>query len=123
MQVLAHHRLVRQLSRRRLTPEALIPVAHDIQQGKTDSLGKRLYKTRMRKPGHGKRGGYRTIAYYRAAQRLVFLYMYDKAEKTDLTNEEREALGLLAGQFDRNSEADWAALVGRGYYVQVPTRT
>ena len=51
-------------------------------------LGKNLYKVRVKREGHGKSSGYRTIVVYREKKRAIFLYGFAKNEKDNMTSKE-----------------------------------
>ena len=64
---------------------ALRRAVRDAEAGLIDAdLGGGLIKQRVARAGQGKRGGYRTIIAYRAADRAVFLFGFAKSEKDDL---------------------------------------
>jgi hypothetical protein len=55
------------------------------------SLGKGFYKIRMaiQSKGKGKRGGARVITYFKVVDKVVYLVsIYDKSEKSDISQEE-----------------------------------
>ncbi len=55
-----------------------------------------LLKKRIGNDGRGKRGGLRTIVAHRQADRLVFLYVFGKNERDNITDRERLALSESA---------------------------
>lgn len=64
-------------------------------------LGHRIYKKRIGSRFGGKRGGFRSILYYRLGEVIVFIYLYAKNEQEDVTDRERRAFVELALAFDR----------------------
>lgn len=55
-----------------------------------------LRKLRWKQPGRGKRGGLRILYYWAPEEQRVYLvYVYAKAEKGDLTQEQIKQLGRL----------------------------
>jgi len=65
------------------------------------SIGKGCYKVRMAigSKGKGKSGGARVITYVRVINNVVVLLtMYDKSEKENITEKERDHLIALADQ-------------------------
>lgn len=78
------------------------PVRGDLLQG----LGG-IRKARCSNParGKGKRGGYRFLyLYLESRHHIHLLYLLDKGEQEDLTNEERKALCVLVGQVRASRE-------------------
>jgi hypothetical protein len=72
------------------------PIRGDLVQG----LGG-IRKARCSNPvrGKGKRGGYRFLyLYLESRHHIHLLYLLDKDEQEDLTNEERKALRVLVSQ-------------------------
>ena len=72
------------------------PVRGDLVQG----LGG-IRKARVANPlrGKGKRGGYRYLfLYLKNRSHIHLLYLLDKDEQEDLSNDERKALRVLVGQ-------------------------
>src|SRR5436190_20900606 len=68
---------------------ALVEAVDRADAGLIDAdLGGGLIKQRVARPGQGKRGGYRTIIAYRAAQRSVFLYGFGKSERENIDDDE-----------------------------------
>ncbi|MGC2776983.1 MAG: type II toxin-antitoxin system RelE/ParE family toxin [Bradyrhizobium sp.] len=47
-------------------------------------LGHGLIKQRVARPGEGRRGGFRTVVAYRAAERAVFLFGFAKSDQANL---------------------------------------
>lgn len=63
-------------------------------------------KWRFRKAGHGKSGGYRVVSYYAAVDVPVFLLdIYDKSEKVNLSQSERNELKRFLATVAENYRA------------------
>jgi len=80
----------------------LIKAAKEITEGKSDAdLGGGLFKKRLARPGEEKRGEYRTIVGYRRpiSERIIFLYVFGKSEKANISEREEAALSLVAEAF------------------------
>src|SRR5579872_5676354 len=83
-----------------LLDQALRVAATEIEAGLIDArLGGFLLKKRIGKGGRGKSGGFRTIAAYRHQDRLVFLYLFAKNERDNITEKERVALSEIGDQY------------------------
>jgi hypothetical protein len=69
-------------------------------------LGAHLIKQRIARAGAGQSGGYRAILFYRKADRAVFLHVFEKSNKANLTKSELAAYRDFAtalAQLDGNS--------------------
>jgi hypothetical protein len=76
----------------------------EILNGLSHPLGHKLHKKRIGGLGKGKRGGYRTIAYYRIKEFLIFVYLYAKNEKENITRDELKGFILLSREYDNLTE-------------------
>ena len=80
--------------------ELLDDLSHDPTTG--TAIGKGCYKVRLSigSKGKGKSGGARVITYVRVVNKLVVLLtIYDKSEKENITEKERDHLIKLAEEF------------------------
>jgi hypothetical protein len=103
-----------------LSDLALCRAAAEIESGLIDArLGGPLLKKRIAKGSRGKSGGFRTIAAYRQRDRLVFLYVFEKKERDNITEQEREALMGLGNEYLRLSTSGLDALIGNGALIEV----
>lgn len=72
----------------------------EIIQGNCISLGHRLFKKRIASRYHGKRGAYRSILYYRRGDLMVFMYLFAKNDREDITPKEMNELVQIAHLYD-----------------------
>lgn len=77
----------------------------EIISGLGQPLGHKLHKKRMGGAGTGKRGGYRTICYYRIQELIIFIYLYSKSKKETINIREMNQLILLSREYDNLNEA------------------
>jgi len=86
-----------------LTDEMLLEIANDFLQLPNDqknqySLGAGLYKLRIAsKTGRGKSGGSRSILAFKDGDRLIWLYIFDKNDKGNISSTELADLKKLSG--------------------------
>lgn len=59
-------------------------------------IGDGLIKQRVRRPGQGRRGSFRTVIVWRARELSFFVFGFAKKDKADLTSREYEAYRKLA---------------------------
>jgi hypothetical protein len=102
-----------------LTDDALWTAATELEQGLADALGGYVYKKRIGLPGRGKRGGVRTLFAFRQSERAFFMYGYPKNERANISNDELEALRLLAKELLGYNEQGLAKAVKTGELTKV----
>lgn len=99
---------------------ALLAAAAAIEAGLVDArLGGCLVKQRVARPGSGKSGGFRLIVAYRARDRLVFLHVFAKSEKGNISGKELRALQELGALYMGYSGDRITELVRAGTLVEI----
>ena len=69
----------------KLTNQNLLGAISHLECGlSTANLGHNLFKVRVRRENSGKSSGFRTIILYKAGDRAVFLYGFEKNEKDNI---------------------------------------
>lgn len=87
----------RWLRKSKIPDQILYDAIEEMTRGLIDAdLGKGVLKKRIPLPGHGKRGGTRTLLATNKKDRWIFLYGFQKSEKENVTDEELEALQTLS---------------------------
>ena len=82
-----------------LTDGALCAAVMEMAQGLIDAdLGGGVVKKRIGLAGRGKRGGARTLIATNKGNRWFFVYGFEKNDRTNITNDELEALKEIAEQ-------------------------
>ncbi len=84
-----------------------------------DRLGAHIYKKRMSLTGRGKRGGARTIVFFKQEEVALFLYGYSKNDKDNLTPKEEEQLRIIAKEFMKLSEVERLRLKAQGKLIEI----
>ena len=99
-----------------LTDQTLCLAVAEIESGLIDArLGGTLLKKRIAKGSRGKSGGFRTIVAYRRNDRLVFLYVFGKNERDNITEQERSALAELDDEYMHFDAEQLDRLAPRGH--------
>ena len=76
---------------------ALLAAVAEMVQGLIDAdLGGHVFKKRVALPGHGKRGGARTIVATKMANRWFFLFGFSKNERANIDKDELKILQEVA---------------------------
>ncbi|KDB46935.1 type II toxin-antitoxin system RelE/ParE family toxin [Glaesserella parasuis] len=75
----------------RISDDTLRNAINDIENGLIDAdLGSGVIKQRLPKQGRGKSKGYRSIIVYKFAEFSLFVYGFDKNDRTNITADEEE---------------------------------
>jgi len=72
----------------------------EIVHGNCIPLGHKLYKKRIASQHKGKRGSYRSILYYRSGDLMVFMYLFAKNDRENITPKEMNELVQIARLYD-----------------------
>ncbi|HBA73612.1 MAG: hypothetical protein A2X82_00550 [Geobacteraceae bacterium GWC2_55_20] len=106
-------------------PDSLLCQAvTEIRHGLIDAdLGGGIIKKRVALPGHGKRGSARTLLATNRNDRWVFVYGFEKNERSNISANELEALKQLADDLLVLTEAQIFAAVNKGSLLEVPYET
>ena len=115
MRVLKNRGFARAARKEGLTDETLCVAVAEIESGLIDArLGGALLKKRIAKGSRGKSGGFSTIVAHRRHDRLVFLYVFGKNERDNITEQERSAFAELGDEYMRLDAEQLDALVAKG---------
>jgi hypothetical protein len=76
----------------------------EIVQGNCIPLGHKLFKKRIASLHKGKRGSYRSILYYRNGDLMVFMYLFAKNDRENITPKEMNELVQIARLYDSMHE-------------------
>lgn len=80
-----------------LTPLSLCAAVREMTAGLYDAdLGGGILKKRIARAGQGKRGGFRTLVATNKGSRWIFVYGFPKNERSNIDEDEKEALKKLA---------------------------
>ncbi len=82
-------------------------------------LGLSLIKQRVPRQGQGRSGGLRTIIAYERGKLAVFLHLFAKNAKANLTKTETTELRALAGYLTRLSDAQLSRLASERGWRQI----
>jgi len=103
-----------------LTDRALSIAVREIESGLVDArLGGFLLKKRIGIDGRGKSGGLRSIVAHRQADRVVFLYVFGKNERDNITEQEKLALSELGDEYMRLTVDRLNGLISVGTLLEV----
>ncbi|BAQ44914.1 MULTISPECIES: type II toxin-antitoxin system RelE/ParE family toxin [Methylobacterium] len=105
MQIFALPRFSKDAAKAGVDDAVLASAVARAESGLIDAhLGLCLIKQRVPRPGQGRSGGFRTILFHKRNERAVFLYMFPKNVRANVTTGELDALrdfaAILAGLTD-----------------------
>ena len=107
-----------------LSDQTLCRAVMEIRQGLIDAdLGGGIIKKRIALPGHGKRGSTRTLLATNRNDRWFFVHGFEKNERSNVSDNELEALKLLADDLLRLTEKQISDAVGKGTILEVINET
>lgn len=105
-----------------LSDEALSRAVWEIRQGLVDAdLGSGIIKKRIALLGHGKRGSTRTLLATNRNDRWIFIYGFEKKERANISQNELEALKLLANDLLTMTDLQISEAVKNGFLLEVIT--
>lgn len=106
--------------RERLSDAALLVATDEIARGLVEAnLGGNVIKKRVPLPGHGKRGGLRTLVAFRLDDKAFFIYGFAKNERANIGQKELKALKLLAGELLRLDPGALRKAIDAGELIEV----
>ena len=92
----------------------------EIRQGLVDAdLGGGIIKKRIALPGHGKRGGTRTLLATNRNDRWIFVYGFEKNERSNISENELDALKFMADDLLALTKNQISEAVDKGYLLEV----
>lgn len=83
------------------------------------AIGKFLIKQRVARRNEGRSGGFRTIVFYQQGNRSVFLHLFAKNEKDNLTNTEEAAYREFAKSLTAIRPDQIKALVETKKWIEI----
>ena len=120
IQVFVTREVSRQANKNGVSDADLIEAVRRAEDGLIDAnLGAHLIKQRVARSGGGRRGGFRTLLFFKEGERSVFLHMFGKNEKANISEDEKEALRLMAKELASLGNEEFAELVERRQWKEI----
>ncbi|EPJ2671584.1 type II toxin-antitoxin system RelE/ParE family toxin, partial [Escherichia coli] len=105
----------------RISDKSLRKIVEQADKGIISAnLGSGVIKQRLARSGGGKSGGYRTIIFYRVAEKAFFIYAYAKNERENITALEENAFRKAAPHVLNLTDEQLAQLIQQGQFTEVP---
>lgn len=106
--------------KKQIMDEDLIDAVERANQGLIDaSLGGNVIKQRIAKQGQGKSSGYRSLILYRINNNSYFVAAIEKSDRENISEQEENALKLLAKVYETYREEQINALVKQGILIEI----
>ncbi|ALC17032.1 hypothetical protein DSOUD_2268 [Desulfuromonas soudanensis] len=103
-----------------LSDKALSEAVVEMVGGLIDAvLGNGIVKKRIALPGQGKRGSTRTLLATNRGDRWIFVYGFEKNQRSNISDRELEALKMLAVDLLSLSKEQIAAAIDSGALLEV----
>jgi hypothetical protein len=103
-----------------LSDKALSEAVVEMVSGLIDAvLGSGIVKKRIALPGQGKRGSTRTLLATNLGDRWLFVYGFEKNQRSNISDRELEALKMLADDLLSLSKEQIAAVIDSGALLEV----
>jgi hypothetical protein len=103
-----------------LSDKALSEAVVEMVSGLIDAvLGSGIVKKRIALPGQGKRGSTRTLLATNLGDRWIFVYGFEKNQRSNISDRELEALKMLADDLLSLSKEQIAAAIDSGALLEV----
>lgn len=99
---------------------ALCEAIGNAERGLIDAdLGGGVIKQRIARQGGGKSGGFRTIIFFRAAERAVYIYGFGKNERDNIRDDELTEFRRLAEVILAYSDEEIMRAIESGALIEV----
>lgn len=103
-----------------LHDSSLCTAVREMAAGLIDAdVGGGLIKKRVGRPGQGKSGGFRTLVATHRGNRWVFVYAFQKSERSNIASDETAALKKLAAELLSLNTAAVAKATQAGELIEV----
>jgi hypothetical protein len=100
MRIFKNRWFARFARKNRIGDEALKSAVSEIEAGNFGAdLGGHVYKQRVARPGGGKRGGYRTILFFKCEERAFFVFGFAKSGLGNIGDDGLTDYKLLAKRY------------------------
>lgn len=120
MRIFKNKAFARFARKERISDEKLCEVVEEANQGSIDAdYGGGVIKQRIARSNQGKSGGYRSIIYYRRADKAFFVYGWSKSERANIDKDEEEAFKKQAKITFALKNEQILKLIENGTYQEV----
>ena len=91
-----------------------------LEPGQADAdLGGGVYKVRIARPGEGKSGAYRVIAFFRSRERTIFHYGFAKSAQSNISRGDLKVMKKQAKKYLAYSDEQMNKQVANGVLLEI----
>ncbi len=94
-------------------------VLDDIFKGRAVPLGFKMYKVRGAVEGRGKRGGFRSLFFWKKEERIIFCLLFTKNDQDNLSSDDKKVLEILSSEYDHLTDAEISTLVAKNTLKEI----
>ncbi len=102
-----------------LNDEDVAVILDDVFKGRAVPLGFKMYKVRGAVEGKGKRGGFRSLFFWKKDERIIFCLLFTKNDQDNLSSDDKKVLEILSKEYDHLTDAEISALVARNSLKEI----
>jgi hypothetical protein len=120
MEIFKTREFARLARKGRVSDLVLVEAVSRANRGLVDArIGRFLVKQRVAREGQGRSGGFRAILFYRESDRAVFLHLFAKSERDNLTRAEEDAYRDFAREMAELTDEAVATLVEAKKWIRI----
>ena len=102
-----------------LDEKDVLAVLDDVFDGRAIPLGSKLYKIRSAQEGKGKRGGFRSLFFWKRDRLIIFCLIFAKNERDTLTFDENRALKILSKEYDELTDDEIQRRIEKASFTEI----
>jgi hypothetical protein len=120
LHILATKTFVRWMRKNKVSPDDLVIATQEMADGLVDAdLGGHIVKKRVALQGRGKSSGARTIVATKFGRRWIYLFGFEKNERSNIDSNELKALQELAKSYLELNVAETVAAIDEGKLIEL----
>lgn len=120
LHILATRTFARWMRKNKVSPDDLVIATEDMADGLVDAdLGGHIVKKRVALQGRGKSSGARTIVATKFGRRWIYLFGFEKNERSNIDSNELKALQELAKSYLELNAAETVAAIDEGKLIEL----
>lgn len=120
LHVLATKNFARWMRKNKVSSDDLLVATEEMADGQIDAdLGGHIVKKRVALQGRGKSSGARTIVATKFGRRWIYLFGFEKNERSNIDSSELKALQELAKNYLELNAAETAAFIEAGKLIEL----
>jgi hypothetical protein len=119
MRYLKNRTFQRDLKDNGLDDQDIKVVLDDVFKGRAVPLGFKMYKIRGAVEGKGKRGGFRSLFFWKKEAHIIFCLLFTKNDQDNLSPDDKKVLEILSREYDQLTDTEISAMVGKNTLKEI----